>query len=143
MPIPADVLRAYQTARLSVRVDDYGPPLVLPPACAAERGAGHFLLWPSSWFVSAQNPLGEPQSDAENAKLHEQLVDSVRQSGAAVLRARLDGEQIALDGLLLRGVGRARAIQLGYKRRQWAVLGVFPDRIEVVYTGVNSRLGPE
>lgn len=140
MPIPSDVLSAWQSASLYVQVSERGDEVVLPPASAADRGPGHFLLWPSAWFVSAGDPLGVPASEQENARLHAQLLTSVGQSGIAALPARLRGPGLQLEGLLLRGAGRARAMQLGYKRRQWAVLGVFPDRMEVVYTGINSRM---
>ena len=46
---------------------------------------------------------------------------------------------ISIEGRLLRGMSRERAIKLGYKLRLWAIFQITDDCIRVVYTGHNSR----
>ena len=81
-------------------------------------------LRPVTWVLAPEDP-----------KLLQALRISAAQAGIATLPARF-GER---EACALHGTSRARAMKLAYKRQQPLVLGLFPDRTEVVYTGLGSR----
>jgi len=69
----------------------------------------------------------------------DELEDRVGQTGLAWTRITLSSGAWSSPGVLLPGLTRARAVRLAQKLRRWAVLRVIPDRIEVLYTGINDR----
>lgn len=46
---------------------------------------------------------------------------------------------LELEGRVLQGITRERAVKLGYKLRLWAIFELTDDAIRIVYTGHNSR----
>ncbi|MCB9791825.1 MAG: hypothetical protein H6741_03775 [Alphaproteobacteria bacterium] len=142
MPIPPDILERWLNADLVL--PEGAPaapgPLTLPRASVTEgRAATPASLAPEAWFISAAQPANRETDAAEDERLNAALRHALGQADIASLPARLEGEGMQLSGALMLGVDRAKALRLGYKRKVWAVLGVFPDRLEVVFTGVNSR----
>ena len=124
MPIPAAELARWRQAR--VHVDGQ----VLPPLPLA--------LKPTAWVLSACAPSGQP--DEEDERRHQQLLKSLSQSKLVHREVELELGDRRQAAVLVQGIDRARAVKLGYKRKQWAVLGFEGDRVHVVYTGLNSRM---
>ncbi|MCB9758857.1 MAG: DUF3293 domain-containing protein [Alphaproteobacteria bacterium] len=141
MPIPPDILAEWlhTEVHLPEGAPAHAEPLTVPAATAPERPATPPGLLPEAWFVSAWDPDGRPASEADNVRAHGQLIASLNQTGVVWLPAVAQGEGRPRQGVVLLGVDRARAVKLAYKRRQWACLGILPGRVEVVYTGLNSR----
>lgn len=115
MPADPAELRRWRETLVQVQVGEQW--LVLEgPLPAALR--------PVTWVVAP-----------EEAQALIALRQSASQAGIATLPARFgDREACALHG-----TSRARAMKLAYKRKQALILGLFPDRVEVVYTGLGSR----
>jgi len=124
MPIPTDELARWRAAK--VRVDG----VELPPLPLS--------LKPSVWVLSACAPAGEP--GAEDRTRHQQLLKSLTQSKRAHREVTLDLGDRVQPAVLVQGIDRSVAVKLGYKRKQWAVLGFEGDEVFVVYTGLNSRM---
>lgn len=124
MPIPAVELALWRGARVR-HGDEVLPPLPLS-------------LQPTAWVISACAPAGEPSAD--DANRHAMFLKSLAQAKAVFREVDLDLGQRQQPAVLVQGIGRARAVKLGYKRKQWAVLGFEGDRVHVVYTGLNSRM---
>ncbi len=130
MPIPSHELERWIRAR--VHLDEGPESLVLPEQALPPR------LRPQVWVVSAGAPLGQPS--AEDAAQHRTLTRSLTQTGQVWTPARLELGELLLDAVLIQGIDRCKAVQLGYKRKQWAVLFIDDQGMQVVYTGVNSRM---
>lgn len=123
MPAPIELLQRYHAATL--RIQDGEPPWTRP---LADRAPLPLALAPQAWFVGADDEAGLRA-----------LLTSARQAGIAGVVARVEGPGLDRPGLVLVGVDRARAVRLGYRRGEWVVIGLLGDRVEVVYTGLNSR----
>ncbi|MCP4810478.1 MAG: hypothetical protein GY913_08640 [Proteobacteria bacterium] len=124
MPMPAAQLAAWREAgvELDGQVLDELP----------------LKLQPMVWVFSAQARQGTPgPGDADR---HAALIRSLRQSRAVFREVRLTVGEHTLDAVLVRGITRAKAVQLAYKRKQWAVLELRRTDRFVVYTGINSRM---
>lgn len=137
MPLPASQLNRMVSATLEVTRDEREPiELQAAPGASAPTPA---WLRPEAWFVSAEDPLGEPTDAADNERLHRDLARALGQARLVSHPATLNSPGGAQRGYLLVGVTRSKAMRLAYKRKQWAVVGLFADRVEWVYTGLNSR----
>lgn len=124
MPIPVPELARWLEAR--VRLER----AVLPPLPLS--------LKPSAWVLSACAPHGQPGDD-DDAR-HRALLTSLSQSKLAHREVVLELPDRSQAAVLVQGIDRARAVRLGYKRKQWAVLGFEGDRVVVVYTGLDSHM---
>jgi len=122
MPADPAELEVWMNARLAVRVGDSW--IDLPPVGERDRPPLPPALCPVTWLVA-------PRDSA----LLEALERAAGQAGVATLPARVDGR----DACALHGTSRARAMKLAYRRKQALIVGLFPKRAEVVYTGLGSR----
>jgi|GEM_PF-2309058 len=53
--------------------------------------------------------------------------------------ASFTSKGLDLEGRVLQGITRERAVKLGYKLKLWAIFELTDDAIRIVYTGHNSR----
>ncbi len=129
MPIPALELARWMRARVHL---EHGEQLLALPEQALP-----LALQPQVWVLSAAAPLGQPSD--EDAQLHRVLTRSLTKNGHRwrEVEIELDGHRQA--AVLVQDITRRKAVQLGYKRKQWAVLSIDAQGAQVVYTGVNSR----
>ena len=141
MPLAPDTLRWFAEATITVAPRD-AEPLNVPAAGAHPRPPLPSALRPSVWIVPAWDAFAEPALDEDaRQRAERQLNTSVGQAELASMPATLTGaDGLVVPGVALRGVDRARALRLGYKRGVWAVIGLSADRAVVVFTGINSRL---
>lgn len=124
MPLPPAELAAWRDA--TVRIDGEvveGLPLRLQPA---------------AYVVSAEAPQG--RLDPSDTERHAGLVRALRQTGVMFTEVELQLGARTQRATLIQGIDRRKAVQLGYKRKQWAVLHLTPQARFVVYTGINSRM---
>jgi hypothetical protein len=140
MPLAPDTLRWFAEATITVAPRD-AEPLLIPAAGLAPRPTLPSALRPSVWIVPAWDPFAEPALDDDaRQRAERQLNTSVGQAALASMPATLTGaDGLAVPGVALLGVDRARALRLGYKRGVWAVIGLGSERAVVVFTGINSR----
>ena len=122
MPADRAELEVWMNASLAVRIGESW--VELPPASAGNRPPLPPSLCPVTWLVAPTE-----------ASLLEALERAAGQAGVATLPARVDGR----DACALHGATRARAMKLAYRRKQSLIVGLFPGRVEVVYTGLDSR----
>lgn len=124
MPLPASELAAWKDARVTLdgQVLDELP----------------LRYCPVAYVLSAQAPQGVPGEGDDDR--HAALLRSLRQAGRAFHEVELGIAGRAQAAVLVPGMTRARAVQLAYKRKQWAVLELRKTERFVVYTGINSRM---
>jgi len=130
VPIPQGLLSALLRTTIDVKLDTgslrigEGSDWALP----AE-------LSPVAWGIAPG--LGDP--DREGSRSLADLDHRLRQAGVQSVPAdfSLGGQQV--EGRLLVGLSRARALSIGYKFREWAMFRLGSTGMNVVYTGHNSR----
>lgn len=127
--LPPELVEAYRRTDYHVDwPDGLGAPLRVGQRCEKLAGA-HGEGWA---YITACNPLGSACSDDDNCELHEELQREVAFRVLKSLSGRgqgTDGDWPAEESLLIFGIGRAEAEELGRQFRQNAIVWVDPDNL--------------
>ena len=130
MPIPTEILQTLTCVQIAIEAMDtrFSPadsgPFQLPAVMA-----------PAAWGIA---PGLIPAEDAQE-KDCEELDKRLRQAGIQMIPAQFMNGSRIVEGRLLLGTTRERAIRLGYKLGEWALFHLSDSGVNVVYTGFNSR----
>ena len=130
MPIPTEILQQLMAVQIEIGSLDshFSPidqgPIDLPAAIA-----------PVAWGIAPGLMSDEPGSQEALADLDKRL----RQSGIQSVPAEFAFADSVVEGRLLLGTTRERAVRLGYKLGEWALFRLSHSGVNVIYTGFNSR----
>jgi len=115
------------------------PPTLLTTlsAAAADWSTAAEGPLPSGWVIPAWSPGEAPEDRAGGrADVEKRITQSGRAWRPVTLRCA--GEEI--PGVATDELNRAGAVKLGYKLSIWAVYRLRGQRLEPVFTGINSRM---
>ncbi len=93
------------------------------------------------WVLAVHEPPGAPPKKKAGPTSQEELTRRLDQASLDWVPVTLSSGDWASQGVLVRGIARARALRLGHKLRRHAVLRVTSDGVQVLYTGLNERGG--
>jgi hypothetical protein len=131
MPIPKHILENLTQTRICAHLETGS----IQVGEGRSRALPHALA-PLAWGI-APGLLGLHGGEAPASLVD--LDHRLHQAGIQALNADFDAGSGTVEGRLLLGIGRARAVSLAYKLREWAVFGLHAEGMDVVYSGHNSR----
>ena len=86
-------------------------------------------------------PLGALDTGAPEPPLSPQEVEHrLEQAGIAWSPCILVVGTHRVAAKALSGITRSKAVRLGYRLKRWCMIHVTSDRLNLVYTGLNSRV---
>jgi hypothetical protein len=130
MPIPLEILQQLTGVQIEVGTSNacFSPADSTPKPIPA-------VMAPVAWGIAPGLIAAEIEQQEGCGELDKRL----RQAGIQMIPANfIIGDRI-VEGRLLLGTTRERAIRLGYKLGEWALFHLSDSGVNVVYTGFNSR----
>jgi hypothetical protein len=130
MPIPLEILKQLTGVQIEVGAIDasFSPTDSTPKPFPA-------VMAPAAWGIAPG--LIDNQAGQEKDCLD--LDKRLGQAGIQTIPAKFIISHRIVEGRLLLGTTRERAIRLGYKLGEWALFHLSDSGVNVVYTGFNSR----
>lgn len=130
MPIPLEILQQLTAVQIEVGTINasYSPGDSTPVPFPA-------VMAPAAWGIAPG--LIATQNEQQEGCL--ELDKRLGQAGIQMIPANFIIAGRTVEGRLLLGTTRERAIRLGYKLGEWALFHLTDSGVNVVYTGFNSR----